>query len=1014
MKKDHSTFKKVSALLIAESLLLGAFPEAVLANDGAGDSIREVSDRIDSSDIDLPVITNQTTQDLESESSQSTAATDQNTENTAVQPTEDTTLQDSQPVNDQNTKDTIRQSLAHPHITKADTGNPAAEPNTSHPKLPDDTKVKLDVLNQGEAQATTKFVSPSVELPGHAKEDNGNYTWTEKTGDPKTETPTQEELSVDLSKLELLNASEPKPVYDQDGKEIAQEITYTYKLDENGNTYQVTHRKHHVFDEKGERIPDHQLQPDLSKPSRPENEPDRTPTKTTTPGEVVHTVTPGTVTVNMKTEKKKENTDSKTPSTLPDVYGATVVLNGGENGQYKANITLHLGAELNQDHNQVKVKILAPGKEPQEVSFQYNPTEDGKMDYILQGVEIEEGQEVKLSLTGAQIQEIADETKEKTNEEKKDPESEPTQKDQKTWMANFRYSDGQSGLGDAGWFGVFAKRYTADDPAWYPADEAFDTNANIAVGTLGFSGLRQIVGIGDHIKSHTGTDNLDYSNRDLSYVGSFDGNGSLKLQGNENQALRKNGSYLVLGNGFTVKDNDGSSKSFTATKKEDNGTETTVTISSNKKENVLSAKNPIDFDYAMEKLTDYAKSLQQKADTDKLVQDQGNTNRFTVTSGTTQIGDSSLRVVSVGIDVLTDRSASGRDIVFQNIGDVVGKVLVNVTGLENYDANATHEIWANNRPNDTQDTWTANNSNILFNFGDYAGNLNFTNKTWYGSVLAPKANVRIASPQAPFNGKVIANSVTRGKNEQHAGGPNWNPNGEEKSGKNNNEELVVIMTVKSQATQHHKKHQNHKVEIADFMQSFYKKIDPEKPTEPEKPVEPTDPTEPTKPVEPTEPTDPTEPTKPVEPTNPTEPAKPVEPTNPTEPTKPVEPTNPTEPAKPVEPTDPTEPTKPVEATNPTEPTKPVEPTTPAVPASSTQWRGFKLPETASVPAAASKTNTPAKHEFRVKLPKTGMKRSKGANTATFSRLWGSVSAMLAAGGVGILSLFGLKSRKNQK
>ena len=996
MKTNHSTFKKVSALFIAESLLLGALPDAILANDGAGDLTQEISERKDVADLDLPAAP-------KAEPSQETPAAANTMTETPVDQTTDPAADQNDVVAEQ---ESVDQDKEAPII---------------HTDLPEEG-VAVEVKNDGEHQKSEEFVSPFANLSEDAvKDKDGNYTWTEQSEVPADEKPTDEELEVDTSKLEFLGESEPTYIKNDKGDIIAEEVTTTYKLDEHGSTYTVTHRKHYVFDENGVRIEDEdKLEEDSSKPSRPGNDADRTPTKTTTPEKVEHTVTPGTVTVKMDASKKSSNTDADAKPILPEVHGATVVVKNGENGKYNANITLHLSAQINPDLDNVKLLVTVPGKDPQEVSFKYSPAKDGKTDYILDDIEVEDGKEIQLSLTGQQIQQIAEKTEQAVEAVDKNKAA--------GWAANFLYSDGKTGLGDAGWFDIFAKTYTAG---------SFDTNANVAVNKLIFSEGKQVIGIGDHLKSEGGTDKLDYSYRDLSYIGSFDNNGHITIQGNQNDLL-KNGSHLILGDGYTVKDTWGDSKSFSVTKKE-KGKEIAVTISGNKEEKVWTAENPIDFDHAMEKLTDYAKTLQQEKDTTNLVRESEGSNHYSVASGSTKIGDSNVRVVSIGIDVLTSSKWSGNDIIFQNLGDAVEKVLVNVTGLENYGADSVQNIFVNNRPNNNQDTWSPNNSNILFNFGDYNGTLNFQNKTWYGSVLAPMANVLMCSPQAPFNGKVIANSVTRGNNEQHDSGANWSPNGEEKPGKDENtnpselttkkisEELVVVMTVNTKQTQHSQKKTEGKYDIRDFTQSYFtvkqettdksgnKEDTPDQPEDDkDTPDQPGD--------------DSNTPDQPGDDSNtPHQPGD--ENTNPDQPED--EKPQSEEPSS-VRPTteDPAEVDEDGEEPEPNAPEVVYEvpgqknPATPVAntPALAMNYR-FHLADTGLADSLTYQTNAAAyspvsaaapANQRRIKLAKTGMKRAKGANTASSTGMWGYVSAMAADAGLGVLSIFGLKARKNQK
>lgn len=175
--------------------------------------------------------------------------------------------------------------------------------------------------------------------------------------------------------------------------------------------------------------------------------------------------------------------------------------------------------------------------------------------------------------------------------------------------------------------------------------------------------------------------------------------------------------------------------------------------------------------------------------------------------------------------------------------------------------------------------FNALSSYIIWNFGDYSGNITVSEEMC-GVIVAPNATVYQAAGN--LNGQIISNVA------------------------GNNGEL-------------------HQVTSTPSVPSI-----PEEPSEPEKPTEePEEPTE--KPEEPTEePEEPTEePEQPTEePEEPTEPDKPDDPKEPKTPDKPIAPETPTEPEVPDTPNEPGVPEQPVVPDTPTTVTTPHIPDTP--------------------------------------------------------------------------------------
>lgn len=857
---------------------------------------------------------------------------------------------------------------------------------------------------------TKKFIS-SIEIPEDAIEnEDGSYTWTELETDVTGDL--LEEEIPDVSGLRPDSVSEPKYIYDENGRIIAEEITYTFSLDDNGTTYTVTHRIHWVYDENNERIPEEHLEPDTTKPLRPENESDRTPNHTTSYVENIYTITPGTVTVKMNTEKTAARLAAHS-SALPKITGSTVLLKNGVNGKYNANIDLHLSDPIVSTSDSITVQIQHHNGTTENHEVQITD----KTDYTLPNIELADGEKFTLKL-------IDEESEGGSTGTPADPDEIAGNKE---WAADFLYSDGKTGLGDAGWYGIFAKTYTAD-PGYWGANGVFHSNANIAVETLNFNSLNQIVGIGDHITHNNGsagTSALDYSYRDLSYIGSFSESGRIHIEGNTNAQLLPHGSYLILGGGFEIGQNQ--SNSNTPVIDVQSGS-TTVTVDSNKPIHILNAIQPINFDRALTQLNSYAVNLKAQADT--LPVDESNKN----VNGTIRINCASktrnadgYKVVSLDINDLcntTMNGGHGMHFIFDGMNESSDKVLVNVTGLEKLNSKEALTFTANIRPNNNQNEWSANNANILFNFGDYAGTLDFTGTTWLGSVLAPKAHVKICSSGATFNGKVMADSVTRGANEQHVTGPNWNPGGETKPQRETSMEMEIAVV----AATHSSTSNKGPILFTDYTQAFYKKKDPEKPEEPGNPDTPGNPENPDKPENPDTPDTPENPDKPGKPENPDTPGTPDKPENPGTPDKPENSDQPENPDKPENPDDsddseddddsetPDTPDKP-DSSKPEEPEHPEgsddipipDPTPEQVkPNTST------TPPQSQVTEQKPSTNTTGSNEGSLNVADTSTKQAASVHTAAMTGVWSSIGVMTVSGGVGILSLFGIKSRKKRK
>ena len=108
-------------------------------------------------------------------------------------------------------------------------------------------------------------------------------------------------------------------------------------------------------------------------------------------------------------------------------------------------------------------------------------------------------------------------------------------------------------------------------------------------------------------------------------------------------------------------------------------------------------------------------------------------------------------------------------------------------------------------------------------------------------------------------------------------------------------------------------------------------VNPPHPDDSDKPVTPDEPDKPVTPDEPDKPVTPDEPDKPVTPDEPDKPVTPDEPDKPVTPDDPDKPVTPDEPVKPITPGRPSRPTTPDEPTTPVTPEKPIKPESPESP-----------------------------------------------------------------------------------
>lgn len=330
----------------------------------------------------------------------------------------------------------------------------------------------------------------------------------------------------------------------------------------------------------------------------------------------------------------------------------------------------------------------------------------------------------------------------KTTTTQKDGETTETKTEEREPFSDFTYSTDDL-LGDIKNFAVFAKEYTVNS----------DMEGNIAVGTLHFNGGN--VGVdqsklqgefGDGYKSDGNNfTSTSYKDNDtVSYIGTIASSGEVRFHttgaalvvGSQNAVSSDGQNYFLTDeNGHTVKLTDGNSKIsdvYVATK-----------------------ETEIDFDKAFEQLEKYATKLAGTSANAQINQTGGDSNnpQYTISGTETETG---VYVVSVDISCFNNNSGFINVTLPEN-----SQLVINVTGLvdgESYSLN--RQLQMNGQ---TIGQWDSAASNIMFNFGTYAGTLDF-GETSKGVILAPKATVQI---NTTHDGSVIAEKVSNTNGEIH-------------------------------------------------------------------------------------------------------------------------------------------------------------------------------------------------------------------------------------------------------
>ncbi|MCI8977059.1 MAG: doubled motif LPXTG anchor domain-containing protein [Lachnospiraceae bacterium] len=300
------------------------------------------------------------------------------------------------------------------------------------------------------------------------------------------------------------------------------------------------------------------------------------------------------------------------------------------------------------------------------------------------------------------------------------------------------FDGGGNSLGDAANFAVFAEEY----------EQSGDMEGNIAVGKLIYTTvlnaeekkLTLVLGKPEYNSTSY------HDNNTVNYIGSVDGEFS-EVTINVRCSEDENGkAYLVLGEDVDVKVNKGAGK----------GEIEKINITDDKKQK-------IDFDKALENLNNYALKLREEPTTG--VQETRRDDGTNLELDYDFKGEAGFHVVNVSINDLVRNNGNG--INFEGIDENV-TVLVNVTDIDNnvdnYDVKLKQQI---NSGKSESEGWTQYAGNILFNFGDYAGEIVYSGDGGNGSVLAPRATVKITTGH--LDGNVIARKVQAEKEIHRAG-----------------------------------------------------------------------------------------------------------------------------------------------------------------------------------------------------------------------------------------------------
>lgn len=682
-------------------------------------------------------------------------------------------------------------------------------------------------------------------------------TWKKTTGkDTKTETLDADRIKALIEGLEPSNISDPIEIEDAE-KNKGLRTVYTYDTPEGIYTHTVD-----VFgsptttDKDGNEIENELIEEKYEAPSG---------TKKTLTAERTEsiTVTPGKIRVSAETgfrENKDESGKTVTiapgealdfglskiqvqlePTETEDEYDAVVHLTL-DGLTKKEGLTLSVTDGAGDIHT---VDLSDAGEDGSLVFKNLNLTGlkqgEKKLCFTLQATHTTKTIEYTPAGngTGAQIPEANRNEGLKNNE----------------WLALFNYSDGISGLGDAGHFSVFAR-----DFSWKG-----HSNASVAVENMYFTKSDgAYIGIGPDHRQPGDTNATDYSRDDLCYVGQFVGSGTF--------AMNNTHSYLVLGDSdWTVTQNPdpGQRDLYKFEKFKDGQVIQTVNKAQGNINNVLKASDTakINFDKAFEQLTKTAANM--RGWSDPSVFEEGSEDQQRVQAVADQIEAATTRSPHGNQDITIDVSKCPRaedgtylvnlsideleanrhdQFIYLNNFDETDRVLVNVTGLNDSNSQTVRWVKANLRLGHQESAWSRLNGRVMLNFGDYAGTIQL-GKQLFASTLAPQATV--FGNTSNIEGKMIAKSI-HGENEQHDSGGNWNDKGEF----NEFEEFEVEKTVTSSqpayvkletaAEKREDKSEGGEVtvEMAGAETRYYKPVTPNTPNEPETPDNPENPEKP--------------------------------------------------------------------------------------------------------------------------------------------------------------------------
>lgn len=677
-------------------------------------------------------------------------------------------------------------------------GNPEqekpAEPEPTETQPTVDTvkpSGEVEIVVTPENPTKTETVKPDGVPDGVKPDEKGNYTWTEvtKPGDEDKTTkdvpvPTDEELKT----WEKGDTKTEKGT-DKDGKPVTTVIeTYT-KTDANGVVTTYTKKTvTHSTGVEGEEV-------DTEK-TETQTTTTQTTTTVTDPTTTTTTVAPAKVTVTME----KADTDKKDLDI--DVTGATVLVKNDGNGGYDANIKLNLSG-IKTDKGDVTLTVECPDGTKLTATINKdsfdtngNVTLDGiKVNGLVSG----ESKEVKLTLTGEQVEKVVTSTEKAQKAQEKAEkhfwnfgengmEKDTLSKDEQQLIENFL-----GALEVTEDFVIYADVYDAKtrNNTGYHIDHI---DGNICVNEMNDKTVIQIPDSG-HVQADDPKEKQEttaaYVKNGYSYIGKTTGSGEITRVTNNAKDSEGKGipATVVVGEDVEVKGKNNDSVIVELNKDmfDENGklTEDAVNAMTAEHPELANIAKETQIKANLEEIVKTGQALAQKlenntidADKEKILAVRDLLEQETLTKD-------DVVSITIGVDMLTstknqnefDSGNNGQkgDYLSQLINANKGgaTIIINVdmgeeppeevtinkkmTGTKEYDGKAAHLIW---------------------NFGKYDGVITFgtqyerpENVTFGGKVVAANADLQMGYLQS---GSVVGKKVTHA-NELHMAMPSPTP-----------------------------------------------------------------------------------------------------------------------------------------------------------------------------------------------------------------------------------------------